>query len=407
MKTKIERNINLDYIYTILSNLNMSSFIWVLYLAYRGMSLAEIGILEGIFHATSMLCEVPSGAAADLLGRRNSILAGRISYALSCILMLFSGGFWGFALSFIVQALGYNLNSGSEEALVYDSMKLCGREQEYLKVNSRINVLIEISQSIATVAGGVLAEYSYAWCYMISFLLAVSSIVPAWLMTEPEGMGAEGEASRQTAESSGEGERKGFLDIAAGHFKICAGILRGDRRIRNVLMNYSAVFAVHTVLFFYSQQYFYELGLNKIQISMIMLLAGGASCLGAVSSEKLFGWLGGRCAYVGAAGIAASLAGFGADQMWLSIVLFFTASFFNSLLYPIQSISLNRLIPTQQRATLISVNSMLFSVLMILIFPLAGACADRMGLAKVFGFIGAAMLCGIAGKLIKGKRAEK
>lgn len=45
-----------------------------------------------------------------------------------------------------------------------------------------------------------------------------------------------------------------------------------------------------------------------------------------------------------------------------------------SMLYPVQSICLNRLIPSEQRATLISVDSMLFSIVMIVLFPAAGPC---------------------------------
>ena len=113
----IYRNIPLDYIFTFLKNLDMSTSVWVLYLAFKGMNLWQIGILEGVYHITSMICEIPSGAAADLLGRKRTVVWGRLCTAISCILMLLSGKFWGFALSFVIQALGNNLNSGSEEAL--------------------------------------------------------------------------------------------------------------------------------------------------------------------------------------------------------------------------------------------------------------------------------------------------
>lgn len=66
--------------------------------------------------------------------------------------------------------------------------------------------------------------------------------------------------------------------------------------------------------------------------------------------------------------------------------------FFNSALYPIQSEALNQLIPSEQRATLISVDSMFFSVAMILMFPLAGFLADLWGLAMVFTGIGLTLL---------------
>ena len=129
LQTKLKRNIGLDYFSTFITNLNMQSSIWVLYLAYCGLNLAEIGLLEGIYHATSILCEIPSGAVADLLGRKRSMVLSRVCIAVSCMLMLFSGSFGLFALSFIVQALGNNFNSGSEEALVYDSMKYIGQEE--------------------------------------------------------------------------------------------------------------------------------------------------------------------------------------------------------------------------------------------------------------------------------------
>lgn len=70
MKKKLERNIKIDYVSRFLANFDFSGAIWVLYLAYKGMNLWQIGILEGIFHVVSFLSEVPSGAAADLWGRK-------------------------------------------------------------------------------------------------------------------------------------------------------------------------------------------------------------------------------------------------------------------------------------------------------------------------------------------------
>ncbi|MDE7250230.1 MAG: MFS transporter, partial [Lachnospiraceae bacterium] len=128
----VKRNVKLDYISTFITNLNMQSSIWVLYLAYCGLSLAQIGLVEGIYHATSILFEIPSGALADLLGRKRCMILSRICIAISCMIMLFAIGFWFFALSFVIQALGNNLNSGSEEALVYDSMKYTGQEDQYI-----------------------------------------------------------------------------------------------------------------------------------------------------------------------------------------------------------------------------------------------------------------------------------
>ncbi len=65
------------------------------------------------------------------------------------------------------------------------------------------------------------------------------------------------------------------------------------------------------------------------------------------------------------------------------------------MLYPVQSEQLNSLIPSGQRATLISVNSMFFSIAMILLFPLAGFLADLWGLTAVLVGMGGVLLGGL------------
>ncbi|MDE6620027.1 MAG: MFS transporter [Lachnospiraceae bacterium] len=379
LTARLRRNIALDYIITFITNLNMQSSIWVLYLAYCGLNLAQIGLVEGIYHATSIVFEIPSGAVADLLGRKKSMILSKLCIAVSCIIMLFARSFWFFALSFVIQALGNNLNSGSEEALVYDSMKYAGREEQYLRVCGRLNMIMEVSQGIATVVGGILAEFSYFWCYSACVVIAVLALVPVVLMTEAPYADAD------------DGQ-KSVSEVVCTHFKTCFGILRSDRRILHVIVYYSVVFAAQTLLFFYSQQYYYDLGYNKIQISLIMLAVGGVSCAGAAMSERIFARFGRKTGVVGALVIAAAFLGYGGRSLVVSIAALLAANFFNSVLYPVQSEQLNSLIPSGQRATLISVNSLFFSIGMIVLFPAAGILADKWGLTTVLVGIGLALL---------------
>lgn len=374
---KLHRNVNLDYLHTLISNLNMQSSIWVLYLAYLGMNLMQIGLLEGIYHATSIVFEIPSGAMADLLGRRKSMIVSRVLLALSCVIMLFGRHFGWFAFSFILQSVGNSFNSGSEEALVYDSMKCLGREQEYMQVNGRLNVIIEVAQAVATVVGGILAEYSYFWCYSACTVVAVLALLPILLMTEPP----------IHSEEEAEGKKSPIQTLTL-HFRTSMEILKSDRRIFNVVAYYAAVFAAQTLMFYYSQQYFADMGLNKIEISLIMLAAGIVSCGGALLGPVIFNRIGIRLSKMGAIVIAVCIACYVSERLAVVIPVFLIANFFNSALYPVQSDSLNRLVPSKQQATLLSVNSMFFSLSMILSFPLVGALADRLGLPVVFAGLG-------------------
>lgn len=391
---RLKRNVGLDYVHTFLSNMNMQSSIWVLYLAYCGMHLAQIGLLEGIYHATSIVCEIPSGAAADLLGRKRCMILSNICITVSCVIMLFSKSFGCFAVSFVVQALGNNLNSGSEEALVYDSMKCLGQEEHYMGVYGRLNVLIEVAQGLATVAGGALAEFSYFWCYAACVVIAVLALLPVLWMAEPTQCGEAADTAGEGVEDAAEGTpaQRTIRETVKHHFAVSACILQKDVRIGKIIGFYSVVFAAHTLLFFYSQQYFADLGYNKVQISVIMLLVGGASCLGALVSEKMYRWFGKKCLIPETVIIAGAILCYGAGKANVAIAALMCAGFANAALYPIQSDSLNALIPSEQRATLISVDSMCFSIVMIVLFPLAGALADRWGLKTVLLLLGVILL---------------
>lgn len=374
MNDKLKINVRLDYLYCFLKNTDLTSAVWVLYLIYKGLPLWQVGILEAVFHITGFLSELPTGALADLFGRKRVLIAGRICSLLSCLLMLLSNGFAGFAAAFVFSAWGYNLNSGSEEALVYDSMKLTGKEAEYLTVNGRLNVIIEASQGLSTCIGGILSEYSYLACYLTAAVVTLLSMLPAFLFREPEYI-SEGNINTV---------RKGVLY----HFKECGSTLRGNRKVQSILLYYPITFTFYTVMFFYSQKYFNDYGLNKIHISIIMLIGSLLSCTGAISCNLIQNRFRGATKYLSSLFMGISIMGLYLHHLNAAVVFFAVSGFMNAMLYPIQSDSLNRLIPSEQRATILSVSSMLFSCMMIVIFPVTGFTAEIIGLHKTFLLLG-------------------
>ena len=142
INNKLKQNISVSYIYNFLLQLNITSAIWVLYLAFRGMSLVEIGLLESVYHITGVLFELPTGVIADLYGKKFSIITGRIISVISCILMIASDSFLGFAIAFSLSSAAMNLNSGAAEALVYDSLKELGEEEKYKKIWANLAFVI-------------------------------------------------------------------------------------------------------------------------------------------------------------------------------------------------------------------------------------------------------------------------
>jgi MFS family permease len=148
------------------------------------------------------------------------------------------------------------------------------------------------------------------------------------------------------------------------------------------------IFTFHTVVFFYGQEFFSQLGMNKIEISMIMLFAGLISIIGALSSEWFLSRFQHKAKYVASILMGCGIIAMSRYHLILSILAFTVVNYANSVLYPIQSSSINELIPSKQRATIISVNSMIFSILMVLLFPVCGLLADMTDLHVVFLSLG-------------------
>ena len=95
------------------------------------LSNAEIALLTGIIFFSTVVLELPTGAFADLVGKKITIQASYLVYAASMLLYLWAGSFWQFALAVSAQGLAEALESGAGSALIFDSLVEDKREQEF------------------------------------------------------------------------------------------------------------------------------------------------------------------------------------------------------------------------------------------------------------------------------------
>jgi len=195
-RSRIERNIPKNYLYVLLSNTSLSEAIWMLYLAWRGLTLLQIGLVESVFHVTSLVMEVPTGIVADRFGRRTSRLLSRVMALIGTLLMIASRSFWGYALAFVFVALGYNLESGAGDALVYDSLVQAGRQDGYLRVKGRQEVAYQAAAIVSLVASGIVATFDYLLAYWLALGIHALSFGLALTFVEPD-VGRPGAAANR------------------------------------------------------------------------------------------------------------------------------------------------------------------------------------------------------------------
>ena len=160
----LQKQLRCVYLHAFTSTLHFTDAVWVALLAARGFTLAQIGLAEGVFHGVSLLCEVPSGMAADLLGRRRTLIFGGALGVVSAATMAFAPSLAFICAGMGLKALGYNLLSGTTEALTYDSLKTAGRERDYIKVDAKASIFMKLASALGALASllaGVLTSAGY------------------------------------------------------------------------------------------------------------------------------------------------------------------------------------------------------------------------------------------------------
>ena len=370
----LKKNVYNNYIFTFINNFNVTSGIWMLFLASRGLSLFEIGIMESIFHITSFTMEIPTGMIADLYGRKFSRLLGRLATVLAFLIMLFSHSTILFALSFIIQALGYNLESGAGEALIYDSMKEIGEEEKYIKVKGKTEVFFQIASVFSLLLGGYLGTLDYRYVYITAIIFSSIAFFEALTFKEP----TIGKVKHLDSP----------ISTCKNQLKESLDALKMDKRIIFLIIA-SEIFATFvTTEFFYIQNLLKSQGQSEFQIGLLLSSSSLAAALVAVHTYKLevrfkFKKL---LIILSASGIAA----FWGMTTPLIVPSFILITVVESIMFIVMGNYINKLIKSEQRATLLSLQSMAFSLFMIVIFPIVGGLGDYFGLKFSFVFIAGA-----------------
>lgn len=361
----MKRNIKLNYIYNIFMYFDITSAIWVLYLGFKGLSLVEIGLLESIYHMVSIICEIPTGAIADIYGRKVSIIAGRISSIISAVLMISSGSFTGFAIAFAFSALSYNLNSGASDALIYDSLKSMGRDSEFTKIYGTAYFISEISSAAAVLMGGILSDVSYLYAYMVMIFVQILAIITSSMFVEP----------------SLEKRQERHKNSLVFQIKESIKILRDKKIVIYLVVFFALISTIDTTVYFYSQKYFDTMKLSKTAIACIFTATNILSALGAKNSH----WLSNRFKkFILLSAFAFAdlsvLIGMAFIKGYPAIAVFFLISVVRGIVDPVITGYVNMMIPSEFRATLLSFSSLCFSSCMVFLFPLVGLLGDKAGL---------------------------
>ena len=399
-KRKLNLKKQLACIYTadFFSGLRITDAVWVALLAARGFSLWEIGLAESVFHVVSLLCEVPSGMAADLLGRRKTLLSGGVLTVTCNLLMAFAPNLFTICLAMGLNALAMTMFSGTFTALVYDSLKTEGREDEYIQVSANSSQISMLANAIGSLASLLKRFLGFAGFYLLSAAFEGVSTAALALMEEP--IVTESQASRE----------KHALRALPEQFR---QLVRDSLHVLHTcpmavkLIASSALISVPSYLTkMFLQQRLVELGWPT-ELLFLPLLLGGLACVAGTEIGRRVRCRSMRRLYTACAllcGMGTLLVG--AAPAWGGILGMMLVQGVLEVYLLHESQKLNDAIPSDQRATLISVDGMAYSLLMIPASPLVGAVGDAFGQAGA----GLALLGGVivlSGVALLGKKPQE
>jgi len=152
----------------------------------RGMSVQMVVYTEIIYALTVTICEIPSGILADRFGRKRLLAINGALSAAELIILLFSTTFWHFAIAILLAGVGKALSSGSENALLYDSLIAEGKQGEFEKVLGRISAIDFSGSMIAALCGGILASvFSLEFNYFVSVISMCIAFIITLTLKEP------------------------------------------------------------------------------------------------------------------------------------------------------------------------------------------------------------------------------
>lgn len=324
----------------------------------------EIGFAETIFHITSLILEIPSGVLADVFGRKNMLAASNILRMAGNIVMIFSCNLFMVCTSIAFHAASYNFSSGAGEALAYDSLKAADNEKYYETYASNQLIIYRLCSGISTLCAGFALFIGHRLAYGTDILMGVVQI---WILSSlcEVSVPHPGRDSKKPVP----GQVKKEL---AACFATSFSFLKNAKKAVFLMFCNSLVGAVDILLLFFLQAKLPAAGMPEQALGFALFFMEAGGILGAkmiLKCKKM------RYRSVFAAASLLVLCGVLTEHSGMYMVMTaggFIAAFSDDALQVRTNTILQDMFPSGQRATLISIESFIFSMIMIVLSPLAG-----------------------------------
>jgi MFS family permease len=394
--TPESRQVQRVYLLLTLLTTLATSFIWginTLFLLDAGLSNEEAFAANAFFSLGQVVFEVPTGVVADTRGRRLSFLLGAATLLVATLLYL---AMWqlqaplaGWAAASMLLGLGFTFFSGATEAWLVDALGATGFRGSLESVLGRGQAVAGAAMLTGSVLGGVVAQVTNLGVpFLLRALVLGVALLAAFFLMHDLGFRPRTGVSAVTA----------VRDVARGAVD---GGLR-NRPVRWMMLAAPFSAGVGFYVFYALQPYLLELygdpGAYSVAGVAAAIVAAG-QIVGGLAAARIGRHFARRTEAVatliglevlvllvlGLAGLAGvGVLGFGTTAFAAALLLVAAWALVSAIAAPIRQAYLNGVIPSGQRATVLSFGSLMGSAGGVVIQPALGRVADVSGYAASF-----------------------
>ncbi|MDO8614569.1 MAG: MFS transporter [Dehalococcoidia bacterium] len=366
----MQSNIRKYYVFHFFLNFQLWWPIWVLYLTEkRGLTLAEVTLIDIPFWLSIVLLQIPAAAIADRWGRKPTLIAAAAAFAAAITFFGLASTFWLILCSYMIWGIAFSLLFGTESAFIYDTLKALGREEEYPKIYGRGWAVMTGAAVAGTLVGAPLAAATdLSIPIVLSGGIAAMAALTALTFHEP----LAPQARTSPALPYGQIIRES-LDIAR----------RPAVRYSILFFGLITIGSIAPIFFF--QPFLSAHGVSTGEVGIWQTPMRIAGIIGALLAHRFILALGERRTfYLMPLGL---IAGYSLLALWDSVyaqVAFPLIYFVVVLSQPTATDYLNRRVPSEQRATVVSLTNLARSAVLIPSAPLLGLLADEASTSAAF-----------------------
>ena len=340
----------------------------VLFFQEHGLTLTEVMILQSIYSFSVALFEIPSGFIADVFGRKRTIVLSTIFTFIGFLVFSFFGGFYAFAIAQVLVGIGGSLMSGSDSAIIYDTLLETNIRTSYTKIEGRSYAIGNFSEAFAGILGGFLAVGSIYMPIYVQTSILFFSIPIAFTLIEPT-MHKENKLDRSF---------KAVLEVVK--------FAMVDNQKLKWLIIYSSAMGVATLsMAWFAQPFFKSINIPLAYFGVlwaVLNFSAGITSFNAhqlESKDKSYKML-----FYIALAMSTSFIFLGYNTSVFGLIFILFIYLLRGIITPILRNAINENTTSNKRATVLSVRSLIIRISFAISAPILGYIADNYSLAISF-----------------------